>query len=309
MMTRVGLGLGLFFGSMALGWVLQQRGVLNEARASRLVRLVVMGLSPAVLCLIFWRMDLRSFEPWRLPFLGFLVSASTQLPASWYARWAKLSRTETGSFLTCAFFSNLGYLGAFTAFALFGEAGYALCALYFVFFSPSFYTIGFSLAASHGHRREVSAMSSAYNDQLRLFPFLGMLAGALLSLSRIPRPPVFGALNHVLIPLDTALYLIAIGSQVTLTPPGRWLSACVAMCVIKFLYSPLVALGLISLFNLHGLSKTIVLIEAATPVGVSPLVLPLLFGVDRKLANAVWLFTTLAAIPVFALFVPWLVSP
>ena len=304
MTIRLVLGLGLFIGSMALGWVLHRWGALNEARASRMVRLVVMGFSPVVLCLSFWRMDLRSFEPWRLPFLGFLISSSTLLPAAWYARAARLSRPETGSFLTCAFFSNLGYLGAFTAFALFGEAGYALCALYFMFFSPSFYTIGFGLAASHGYGRKASAMGSAYNDQLRLFPFIGMLAGAALSLSRIPRPLPLEQLNHVLIPLDTALYLIAIGSQVTLTPPGRFLGACVAMSAIKFLYSPLIAWGLISLFRLEGLPKTIVLIEAATPVGVSPLVLPLLFGVDRKLANAVWLFTTLVAIPVFAVFVP-----
>jgi len=39
-------------------------------------------------------------------------------------------------------------------------------------------------------------------------------------------------------------------------------------------------------------------------VAVSPMVLPLLFGLDRKLANALWLFTTLIAIPWLLLVIP-----
>ncbi len=47
----------------------------------------------------------------------------------------------------------------------------------------------------------------------------------------------------------------------------------------------------------QGLPRLVVLLEASTPVAVSPLVLPLLFGLDRRLANALWLVTTLIAIP------------
>ena len=69
------------------------------------------------------------------------------------------------------------------------------------------------------------------------------------------------------------------------------------MSAIKFLYSPLVAVLLVQVFHITGLPRVIVLLEASTPVGVSPLVLPLLFGLDRKLSNALWLFTTALAIP------------
>ena len=304
MIVRIGLGLGFLFLWLALGWWLHRRGWLTEARASRLVRLVVTGLSPLVLCFTFWRMDLRHLAPWLLPFLGILISASTLLPAVLYARRAGLSGPQTGSFLTCAFFSNVGYLGAFTAFALFGEAGYALCMLYLVFFTPSFYTLGFGIAMQYGQAR-TTAFSSAYaNERLRLFPFLGMLAGAALSLARVPRPLPLQWLNCALIPADTALYLVAVGSQLTIASPRPWLRACLAMSGIKFLYTPAVAWGLVSLFHIEGLPRTIVLLEASTAVAVSPMVLPLLFGLDRKLANALWLFTTLVAIPWFVLVLP-----
>ena len=304
MILRVGLGLTLFVGSMGVGWWLNRRGILTEARSSRLVRWIVMGPSPVVLCLSFWQMDLTRLDPWLLPLIGTLSSASTLIPAFLYARSARLSAPQTGSFLTCAFFSNLGYLGAFTAFALFGEAAYGLCVLYFVYFSPCFYTLGFWISSHYGQRTTPSGLMTAFNSELRFFPFAGMLVGAALSVARLPRPVPLEWLNHVLIPVDTALYLIAIGSQLTLVSPRPWLRPCLAMSGIKFLYTPLVAWLLVNLFHIEGLPRLVVLLEASTPVGVSPLVLPLLFGLDRRLSNALWLFTTALAIPWLLVIIP-----
>ena len=304
MIARLGLGLGLFLGSLAVGWWLHRRAFITEARASRLVRWIVLGPSPAILCLSFWQMNLRSVEPWLLPFLGALISASTLAPSLLYARRAKLSAPQIGSFLSCAFFSNVGYLGAFTAFALFGEAAYGLCMLYLVFFTPCFYTLGFWLGSQYGKERAASPLSEAFNDELRLCPFLGMLAGAVLSFANVPRPAPLEWFNHILIPVSTALYLVVIGSQLTLVSPRPWLASCLAMSGIKFLSTPFIAWLLVSLFHLHGLPRLVVLLQASTPVAVSPLVLPLLFGLDRKLSNALWLFTTLVAIPWLLLILP-----
>lgn len=301
---RLGLGLSLFLGSLTLGWWLQHRGRLSEAQASRLVRFLVMVPSPVVLCLLFWQMDLGHWEPWLLPLLGLLISSSTLLPAALFAKQTKLSEPETGSFLTCAFFSNVGYLGAFTAFALFGEPAYGLCVLYMLYFTPAFYTWGFWTAARYGRAGKPSGLSTAFKEELRLIPFLGMLVGIALNLAHVPRPVPLEWLNHALIPLSTALYLTAIGSQITFESPRPWLRPCLAMSGIKFLYSPLIAWVLVSLFHIQGLARIVVLIEASTPVAVSPLVLPLLFGLDRKLANAVWLWTTGLAIPWFLVLIP-----
>ncbi|OGX29290.1 MAG: hypothetical protein A3B78_01215 [Omnitrophica WOR_2 bacterium RIFCSPHIGHO2_02_FULL_67_20] len=306
MWLRVCFGLGLFLGSMWVGWWLHRRGRLSEALAERLVRGVILGPSPVVLGLSFWRMDFHSIEPWVLPLLGFLISASTLLPAALYVRRARLPRPQAGSFLTAAFFSNLGYLGAFTAFALYGEAGYALCMIYLIFFTPSFYTLGFRIAARHGEARHPSREGGASGSELQLLPFVGMAVGAALSLARVPRPAALEGLNHLLIPLSTAVYLAAIGSQLTFHSPRPWLRPCLAMSAIKFLYTPAVAWLLVTLFHLEGLPRIVVLLESATPVAVSPLVLPLLFGLDRKLANSLWLFTTAAAIPWFLLLIPLL---
>ena len=310
MLTRVGLSLGLVVGSLAVGWWLHRRGRLSERQASQIIRWIVRVPTPVVLCLSIWKMDLRSPDPWLLPFVGLAVSASAMIPALCYTRMAALSRPQIGSFLTCAFSSNLGYFGAFTAFAVFGEEAYAMCLLYLVFFVPCFYTLGFSIAARYGERRKPDASTgTALGDDLRFYPFLGIVVGAVLSLAGVPRPVPLEWLNHALIPIDTTFYLIAIGSQLTFASPSRPLWApCLMMSGIKFLYTPLIAWWLVNALNLQGLPRVIVLLQAATPVAVSPMVLPLLFGLDRKLANALWLVTTVLAIPVFVVLLPLLAS-
>jgi len=279
---------------------------MPEARASRVVRFLVRGPGPVILCLLFWGMNLRRVEPWLLPLLGLLVASSTLLPATLFAKRAKLSGPHTGSFLACAMFSNIGYLGAFSAFALFGETAYGLCMLYLLFFTPCFYTVGFWIGARYGGAKAPVGLGAAFTDELRLYPFAGMLVGLLLNLTGLPRPLPFEWLNALLIPLDTALILTAIGSQLTLESPLPWLRPCVAMSGIKFLYTPVVAWVLLNLFDLRGLSRTIVLLQASMPVGVSPLMLALLFGLDRRLANALWVWTTLLAIPWLLVLIPLL---
>lgn len=307
MWIRLSLSFALVLGSMALGWALSRRRIMTEARAAKLVRWDVTWLAPLVLCFAFWRMDLRHPEPWLLPLVGLAVSSSMLLPAWWYAKRARLSDPQTGAMLVCAFFSNVGYFGAFIAFALFGETAYTLCVLYFVFFTPSFYTLGFGLGARYGHRAATpSVLQEAYQERLRWYPFAGIAAGMLLSLLGVPRPASIEAVNHALIPINTVCYLTAIGSQLHWVSPWRWPGPCLAMCAIKFLYGPLVAWGLVTALDVQGLPRTIVLLEAATPVAISPLVLPLLFGLDRKLSNALWFATTALAIPWFALLLPLL---
>ena len=307
MWLRLGSGLGLFVGSLAVGWWLHRRHLLTEARAARLIRFLVVGPSPLALCLAFWKMDLHSVEPWLLPFLGFIISLSTLVPSLLYAKRAKLPDPQAGSFLTCALFSNVGYLGAFTAFAMFGESAYALCMLYLVFFTPCFYTLGFWIASRYsGGAKARSGSAVAVDDELRLYPFLGMLAGIVLNVARIHRPLPLEWLNHALIPLNTGFYLMAIGSQLTFASPRPWLEPCWAMSGIKFLYTPCIAWLLVSLFQIRGLARFVVLLEASTPVAVSPLMFPLLFRLDRRLANALWLFTTILAVPWILLILPLL---
>ena len=213
---KVAASAGLFVACLTLGWWLGHRGLLSQSRASHITRLLIKYPSPLILCLTLWELAFSTGHLWVLPVIGFLVSLSMLVPAWWYARWARLSAPQTGSMLTCALFSNLGYLGAFTAFALFGEAGYGLCMLYTLFFSPVFYTLGFWIASHFGHRAD-RHLPNPLEDESKFYPILGMLVGVILNVLHVPRPHVLSVINQMLIPATTILSLTAIGSHMEST--------------------------------------------------------------------------------------------
>lgn len=305
MLGRAGIGLGLFVGSLAAGWWLGRRGWLTESQAKGTIRVTVKWISPVVLCLSFWSLNLAGRDVWLLPLMGCLASLSTLLPAWLYARAVRLTRPQAGTFLACAVFSNLGFFGAFIAFALFGEVGYGLSTLYLVYFSPCFYLVGFTIGKRYQQEPHPAASSTWFSDELRWYPFLGLLVGMAFSLARLPRPSLGESLNHVLIPLSTAAYLVAVGSQLHVeTMSKEVLGAGLAMSAIKFWYTPLVGWALVSLFRVEGIARFIVLLQTAMPVAISPLMLAMVFGLDRRLASALWLFTTCLAIPWLLVYLP-----
>lgn len=303
MSERLAFGLGLFFLSLLAGWMLRRVKRLGDARANRIIRFVSLWLSPVTSCLSFWRLQAYGPQLLILPIIGCLASFSTLLPARWYARRANLTKPQTGSFLTCAFFSNLGYFGGFLAFALLGEAAYGLCLAYLMYFTPAFYLWGFAVAKRYGTGAQASG-AAIQPAELRLPPMLGMALGLTLALARVPRPACFEPINHVLIPVSTALYLTAMGTRLSIRLPSRWLNAGVAMSAIKFLYTPLIGWLLCELFHVHGLMRQVVLLQTAMPAAISPLMLTMLFGTDRSLANALLMFTTLLALPWMLVYLP-----
>lgn len=302
-MNMLNMGMALFLGAVVAGWWLRRQGRLSEARARSMIRWAMRWLSPVVLGLSFWRLHLTGALAW-LPVVGFLVSCSTLVPAYGYARRARLTDPQAGSFLTCAFFSNVGYLGAFLAFVSFGEVAYGLAVLYLVLFTPAFYSLGFSIARHFGRGHQPAGLGVSPLEELRLYPFLGMALGAGLNLCGVPRPEIFTPLNRVLIPVDTVLYLVAIGAHLQVAPSKAQGRHGMAMAAIKFLYTPVVGWALARLLRLDPLSSFVVLLQCSMPVAISPLMLTVFFGLDRRLASALFLVTTVLAIPWLLVYVP-----
>ncbi len=304
-MGRLEFGLGLFIGSLSLGWWLGRRGVLTETRANRLIHTVTVRLSPVVVGLSFWRLEFSGWAPWLVPLAGVALALSTLLPAWWYARLARLNDPQTGSFLTCAVFSNVGFLGALVAFAVAGEAGYGMSTLFLLLFSPCFYAVGFALARRFGRVSHERSSGAWYTDELRLYPLAGLAVGVALSLAHVPRPAVCEWLNQALIPVVTALMLISLGSHIRVVPLSRQeQQAAAVMCAIKFWYTPLVGWGLVRLLGLTGLSRFTVELQSAMPVAVSPLMLPMMFGLNRRMTNALWVVTNTAALAWLWIYLP-----
>lgn len=308
-MWRVIAGLSLFWGALAAGALARRRGWLGERGARRLIAVMIKGLEPVIVALSFWALDCSDPRVLWLPVVGCAIACSS-LPLAWLlGRRLRLAPAEMGIFLPCAFFSNLGYLGAFVAFALYGEHGFTLAQLYLLFFTPCFYTIGFGLAAHYGGRQEraqAAGQEPALFENLQRYPLSGLAAGLALNLLHVTRPAWCGPLDGVLIPSATALYLVAVGSRLRLERLQDHWRPCAAMSALKFLYLPVIGWLVGRAAGFGGDALRVTVLQAAMPVATMPLMLPLLFRVDGKLANHLWIATTALAVPLVPLLMWWL---
>ena len=308
-MWRVMLSLSIFWGALAAGIIARQRGWLGERGSRHLIAVMIKGLEPVIIGLSYWQLDLSHPRVLFLPLVGCAIAGSS-LPMAWLlGRRLRLAPAEMGTFLPCAFFSNLGYLGAFVAFALYGEHGFGLPQRYLLFFTPCFYTVGFGLASHYGGRQAHAPEQSGSPllDNLQRYPLGGLAVGLALNLLHVSRPAWCGPLNSALIPSATAMYLLAIGSRLRLERLQDHWRPCTAMSAIKFLYLPLVGWCIGTAAGFSGDVLRVTVLQAAMPVATMPLMLPLLFRVDGKLANHLWIATTALAVPMVPLLM-WLLG-
>lgn len=314
-MNRALSSLGLLFGSLACGYLVQRwlrpRAPGRAEQASEfLKRVQVLGFAPALLLLSFWALDLSHRRLMGLPALGL---ASHLIGGSWalgVARWLRLERRAAGSLVICGMFTNLASFGGLLNLLLLGERAFIL-AMFFRCLEPLFYyTVGFAVANCYGTGQGPTVrqtLGDTFSRRETLIPLGGLGGGMLLWASPWPRPEWLGLINSALVVAASASLMVAVGLSVR---PGRLryhLREALGAAAIKFIGIPLIliaaawALGFGHLEN--GLPLKMVAIMASMPVAFNALIPPTLFGLDEDLSNSCWLFTTaamLVVVPVLA---------
>jgi len=303
----------VIFGSLFLGYFIQKKGLVAHPKevSEAIVKNTFRFVSPVILCLSFWKLDLRNAAIWTLPLIGLIIATLRMAIAMYLVRMHRLTPPQKGSFITSAMFSNVGYtLGGFLCFVLFGEIGLALAIMYTLYYTPYFYTVGFYVARHYAQERKPRpkrGFTGRILEDVRFFPFLGFVLGAGLNFSGIPRPEPLAYVNRFVVPLATLGYFSSIGLTFRFGAVKRYKSVCLSVSAIKFLISPLIGLTLAYLMGypriLGGLPMKIVIIESSMPVAFSALLLTVLFDIDRDLSNSCWLVTTFMMIIVIPLLV------
>ena len=295
------------FAALLIGYVVQVRARNGswawdiDRGSARLKRALVLYVTPVTLALSFWTLQL---ELWMLslPVLGLAAQVLGGVLALGAARWWRMAPAQAGSMFVCGLMSNLHSLGGLVTLLFFGEAGYAVGAVYRISEPAVMFGVGFPMAAAMAGRqgdrpgRRGDWIRRILTDPYVLIPNLGLVTGIILRALGIPRPPVLDAVNPVLIVGSSLLMVFAIGLTFR---PGRvrdYVRPALAVAGIKFVALPLVmglaayALGYAGTGD--GLAFKVVVTMAAMPVAFNALVPPALYGLDLDLANSCWLLTT-----------------
>ncbi|HET7325506.1 MAG TPA: AEC family transporter [Halococcus sp.] len=207
-------------------------------------------------------------------------------------------------------FSNSGNYGIpLSAFA-FGAVGRATAVLYLVGQSVVIYTVGVYLASRSGGARGLSALKMVFKLPLL---YAVVLALAFRFLGLVP-PADSAAMTTLKLVGDSSipLMLILVGIQLAGANYGAALSRVGTANVLKLLVAPVIALAITMTLDFSNLTVArVFVLECATPVAITPLILLIELGEGRtadgvsgpEYVSAAVLTTTLVSVPVLTFLI------
>lgn len=274
-----------------------------SSAATVLQKLVMMVFMPAMLISTFWALRVSGGTLVLYPVIGafsHLVAGIASMAAS---RYVGHGRKQAGSMFNCGTFTNITSFGGLVAFMYYGEAGYALSALFKLFEPVIYFSIGFPLAKLYSDETVTGSgaklridLRALARDRVVMLPLLGIAAGAVLNWSGVLRPAVLGQLMSPLVMVSTGIMLVSVGANMRLAPLRAYRREVVGILAIKNVLLPVTML-LIGLALGYGqmdggVPLRVLVTMGAMPVAFKSLVAASLYKLDTDLANLLWLAST-----------------
>ncbi len=265
-------------------------------------KLAMLLFSPFTFLAAIWIVDIPNRSMFMLPALDMIgVSLGGGLAiAAGYA--LRLPPKQAGALFTCGAFTNIGSIGGVVAFIFLDERAFALLTIYTMLQPFIYLMVGFPIAKSYGMKGNPAQASASRSwrefmrDPFILSGLSTLLLGGLLNISGVPRPPMFGAINAVLIPGTTFMLLMTIGMTLKFSRVKHYLRECVIIAGIKFLCVPVCVSLCALMLGYHkidgGLPMKVILIASSMPVAFNGLVASSIYHLDLDVTNSCFLFTT-----------------
>ncbi len=314
-MNRLIISLSIIVVGLSLGYAIQRLSTSNIIRLpislndlrKRLQQTALLFVLPVTVLGAIWIVDARSISIAAMPLIGLGAITLGGILAMGAARMLTLEPRQTGAFIPCGSFTNIGSIGALICYVYLGEKGFALVPIYKLFEELTYYSVGFPIAkyfSTMDAQRNSTAdrLKALIGDPFILVALSSIVLGAVFNLTGLPRPDLFGHINAIFIPLGTSLLLVSIGLAMRFASVHRHLKVCAVVSLIKFAIVPLCAtsaawaIGYGKIDN--GLPLKVVMILSSMPVAFNALIPPSIYDLDLDLANACWFFTTSALIVV-----------
>jgi len=300
-------------------WLVEKGRLRLPIEASRktLQRAALLFFNPVAILGATWVADIHHIKIVALPFMGLTALLLGGCLAFTAARLQHLTRQQTGAYIVCGGFTNIGSLGALFCFMFLGEQGFALVPFYKLFEESLYYAVGFPVAKSFSNDLTETPsffqrLKSALSDIFVQVAVSSIGIGLVLNLFKVPRPAVYASVNSVFIPLAALLLLVSIGMAMRFSSVKTFFIPGVIIALIKFLVVPVVVVGLGWLLGMNrienGLPLKVMMILASMPVGFIAMVPPTIYDLDIDLANACWLVTNallLLQVPLLLLLIRW----
>jgi malate permease and related proteins len=294
---RVALLIGLF----AVGYFARQMGILKPPHAGKMLQLVITVGLPALFLADVSHIPLERAMV-ALPLSGVLIVVCTLGLALLLGRSLKLQRAEQGALTICGMSLNNGFLFPFVI-AVWGQAGFAQMALFDLGNALCQGSLVYGIAAWYGGH--ATGLAAIVRRVLSFPPLWALIVALALNISGVALPEwtitVLGTTGRMIL----LLVIVALGVlfDAMLLRDGRVLAA-VGLRVVAGL-----ALGFfcVWLFDLQGLTRAVVLLGSAAPIGFSAVVIANREQLNRELtasAASISVLLALAYVPLALWLLP-----
>lgn len=274
----VELRIALLIVLFAAGLVARRLGWLAPPQAGFMLRLVITVGLPALFIADVSRIELRA-DLAALPVSSLIIMVVTLAVSLWIGRAMHLPRPEQGALTLCGVSINNGFLFPFVI-AAWGAEGFAQMALFDFGHVIGQSTFVYALAAWYGgHGASVSGILR------RIFtfpPLWAVLVALAINASDTALPDWLVSILRTVGQVVLLLVIVALGVlfDARLLRDGRVLAALALRIALGL------ALGLVLVwaFDLEGLTRAVLILGAAAPIGFSAVVFADREKLHRELA-------------------------
>ena len=316
-MTRLGsflFPISCIVVGLCCGYLLRKLRLLGERATSILATIVVSVTYPTVAFLAIWPASLQR----KYILLPLICSASVVimlLVSLAVSGLYRLSKTDRGAFVMACGLSNFGYtMGGLVCYLFYGEDGLALSQVYVVLWMPMVFLVFFPFANCFATGQEhKSTLRVIWKGiwHVRSLGLLGSVLGISFALTHVPYPAFLGRYQVLKIVVLAGVFITygVIGLNLRLGEVRKYVRLYFAQAVVKFAIAPLLALLLITIFGLdyNQLLTKVVLTLAFMPTAVIGVLICNVFGLNARLASAMFVINTLVflliVLPILALVV------
>jgi predicted permease len=283
---RVVLLIGLF----AAGFVARRAGWLKPPHAGRMLQLVITVGLPALFLADVSRIPLRA-DLVALPVSCVLIVLVTWLVSLGLGRGMRLQPAQQGAMTICGMSVNNGFLFPFVI-AVWGQVGFAQLALFDFGNALCQGSLVYAIAATYGGH--ATGFAAIARRVLGFPPLWALIVALLLNVSGVSLPPWLTTVLGTIGKLILLLVIVALGVlfDARLLRDGRVL----ATLALRIGLGLLLGAGCVWLFDLQGLTRAVVLLGSAAPIGFSAVVIANRENLDRDLAASAASISVLLAL-------------
>jgi len=285
---------------MFLGYILKYFNILKYENAKPLSKLVFYITIP---CLFFLKLDtstLQSFINFPITFIAILSGIITGLIAFSLYTLLKIDKVKKWSVLITVTFGQTTFMGLIllssfnleTHLVIFFEIGSYIIILFLSIF----------LMIKFTNKKGISHILK----KIITFPVLwGIVLGFIFGILDIDIGPVMNKILNYLADMTIPLMWIVFGLSLDFKTIKNNFILALSASILKILVFPLIAFSFVSLLNIEGIVRNIIIIDSLVPCGILNIVLANDNNLDDKLAAASIFLSTIIGfitIPILSFF-------